>query len=190
MVKKYKNQKFDLLIINIYLDALIDIKMQHIKGYYISCVICILICCFLPALLLMFVGYNQAKEWNNGLNKTGCNITSHIIRNETCYLECNDIPSDYGICTICYDGFINITYQVNTTNYTNVFKIYRTYTNKNLLANKLEKNYPINHSIYCYYQKNNPLTVRLHHKFTDIFSIKKLIYFIIKYSISYFTLFF
>ena len=123
-------------------------------------------------LMLYFVGYKNANEWNNNAEETQCKVIQHKIINQQCSHSCNCVTvcstgSDgkrtcYQSCQTCYytcyGGNIVVSY---LETYTHEFNVYSYYSFQSEVTNSLNANYPINSNILCYYNVNNPGDVRL-----------------------------
>ena len=127
------------------------------------------ICCYLPALLLWFLGYVKVTQWNDDLVKTKCTILKHTITEVTC--NCKPQYEGPSYCESssynCYDGYIYTEYNVKDMEYNKTFKIYDNDDSKNDVEKSLNEKYPIGHKIDCYYPENDPINIRINKKETN-----------------------
>lgn len=136
------------------------------------------ICSLMPALLLYFLGYEKALEWNNSAIQTKCLVLENYVQDNTCSYSCNCYQTCSGStnsrschqhCStcykICYDGYVTVSYNDTfDNNYKIDLRVYNSYSSSSSLKTKLNKKYPIGSNRDCYYQRENPRDVKLNSK--------------------------
>ena len=146
------------------------------------------ICCILPALLLLFLGYEKGLEWNGNAVQTTCTVLQHDTASDRCSYSCNcrttsTTSSSTRHCDTCYytcyDGSIEVQYEVDDEFYKKWFEVYSNYRSESDIKSKLRKHYPIGDDITCYYQSDNPSNAKLKHVNTDVFLAFLIIFFIL-----------
>ena len=127
----------------------------------------------MPALLLLFLGYYAGIAWNGDSVKTTCMIYAHDVTQDRCSYQCGCTSSTTGArhCNTCYrtcfDGSIEVWYQVNDNTYKKWFEVYSNDNSETYVKSKLRDKYPIGNEIDCFYDKNNPFDSKLTQVNTD-----------------------
>lgn len=123
-----------------------------------------LIVFLMPFLLLYFLGFIAHRDWNANSAETQCLITNHYVNDDTCSYDCactTDADGQYSCQTCyysCYKGTIQVSY---LEAYTHNFDVILEEDYADTVRNKLAQYYPINSSLTCYYNKDNPSDVKL-----------------------------
>lgn len=139
----------------------------RVSGY----ILCLSVCCLMPALLLYFLGYQARANWDAGSLKTNCTVISENVYDHTCSYYCNSGYS-YTCYYTCYDGRLCVTFLTYKGEFIEASVV--AYANQNNQFNVLEdlkENYPINGTTTCYYEYNNPTSVQLTRESTTIFTV-------------------
>lgn len=130
----------------------------------------VLLVSVMPLLLMHFFGYEPREEWNNGAIETNCYIVSHKINQYQCSYRCNcrtirinknSFKQKCDTCyRTCYDGSVLFKHTVISTIYERWDFVYTRQSNGENLRLSLEKKYPINGTIVCYYHPDEPAKFR------------------------------
>jgi len=131
--------------------------------------------CFLPFLLLLFLGVQDRTNRNNNLVETTCTIENHFITVGICTESCNCITTCTPIgettsCTTrcqtceytCYDGFITLEHRTsNDLPFRDDVEVYPNRRSETSVENDLNNEYMIGSEIACFYESDNPSEIRL-----------------------------
>ena len=119
------------------------------------------------ALLFYFLGYVAGTDWDNNAIMTTCNITNNQVKEDQCPYDCNcDDSTTSTQCQTCYDpcydGYITVAYtDQNENKYSETIEVYSDQDSEDYVRNNLEKNYPVDSTVTCYYNKDDPTSVKL-----------------------------
>ncbi len=155
--------KLNLYILINNLQEFTRMKFIFLRGAIILLVISVIT--LMPCLLLYYLGYTPNLDWNQSATITQCKVYDHIITNKTCSVSCNcaSITSVITCDTCyfeCYDGYISVTYAI----YNNTIEVISNNEFYDNVVDYLNNNYPINESVVCYYQSDDPYDVRVNYK--------------------------
>lgn len=137
----------------------------------------------LMAVLFYYPGYKDNNKWNENAIKTGCTVVSHTpghipvsyYRGGGCtgcyYQSCNCVTDcaggDCGVvcdsCAYAYaDGWVTVKYlETFTTTVRTLESDGSTNYKWDEVVRWLAKNYPVNSTVPCYYQKGDPKNFKL-----------------------------
>jgi len=119
------------------------------------------------ALLFYFLGYVAGTDWDNNAIKTTCLITDNQVTEDQCPYDCQcDDSTTSTQCQTCYDtcydGSITVAYtDFKEQSHSQKIEVYSDQDSNYQVRNDLNKNYPINSTVTCYYNKNDPTSVKL-----------------------------
>ena len=126
------------------------------------------------AILLYFPGYKARNVWNENAVETSCYILDHLVQSTgNSYVaydcDCHTVYRASGPTTECsacqhyyYRGSVRVEYYDNYILDVVVIEASKEYgDNVNKISGKLNNDYPINTTIPCYYQKDDPKNFRL-----------------------------
>jgi hypothetical protein len=113
-------------------------------------------------------GHLDAFIWNRNAVEVLANVTNHVINVKNCSYSCffesfgSADPRNPKTCyRPCYDGSINIKYQVVEISYNASILVYGDHYDQKDVVKDLDTNYPIGIYITCYYDSRDPNDVRL-----------------------------
>jgi len=154
---------------------------------FVGIIFLVSICCILPFILLLVFGYLDRMQKNDNFVMTNCIIIEHQIVEITCYRTCRcgtgplgrDIKCDN--CPFsCYDGFIVLEHfdeDINSS-FSGIIDIKLNDEFAHNVERELLINYPMNETISCYYDSNDPTQIKLNIDNEIIFLIFAIIFLI------------
>lgn len=101
---------------------------------------------------LYLINYQRPLNWNDNSVETKCTIVKHLITGS---------PEN---CKECYKGHINVNYRTDSGILNDNILVYRVETDLEYLKSQLQDNYPINSTLPCFYNPDDPSDVRDHLK--------------------------
>lgn len=116
---------------------------------------------FIVAMFIALGFYLTSDPWNNTAIETQCSIVNTSIVPDVCTYRCNCVlDGKIEVCQTCFQGCFDVTlFLMYDSNYTTIVTIGTTLQFSAAVVTL--GNYPVNSTIECYYNENNPSDVRL-----------------------------
>lgn len=143
----------------------------------------LLVVSVMSILLLNFLGHEPLEKWNDDVVKTNCSVVSHKIDHKlNCKFSCGDpfgIGQDTCIAPDCYNPLILLKHTVGNNTYERwdalAYKLI-IFLHEERAISKVEKRYPINNTLTCYYHPDEPEKFRMETNSTGGFSAGMIIF--------------
>jgi len=111
-------------------------------GIYISVILTLLSICIL-------VWIDPFNSYNTNYIKDNCIITNYTVIEHNYFFQPNKLTE------LCYDGYLNLSYNINNCSYNTSVLLINCKNNNSAILEIFNDTYPLGMDITCYYYKFN-----------------------------------